>query len=98
MSAVVQRHGGWLLNISSDPAVVKEAAATAEREFKQLEKLVDVAREDAIIAEMAAAIAAGAPRNGAIIQARNKGLTLERIGDHIGVTRERIRQICEART
>jgi DNA-directed RNA polymerase sigma subunit (sigma70/sigma32) len=40
-------------------------------------------------------INAGQPRNYAIFETRATGVSLQRIGDCFGVTRERIRQICE---
>ena len=47
------------------------------------------------IARMLAQIAGGRERNAAIAEARALGARLQEIGSAIGVTRERIRQICD---
>ena len=47
------------------------------------------------IARMLAQIANGSRRNAAIAEARALGARLQEIGSAVGLTRERVRQICE---
>jgi len=39
--------------------------------------------------------AAWAKRRKQVLAMREKGMTLQQIGDHLGITRERVRQICK---
>jgi DNA-directed RNA polymerase sigma subunit (sigma70/sigma32) len=48
---------------------------------------------DAAISKMRYEIARGVERNQAIAKARKTGATLKAIGDAIGLTRQRVRQI-----
>lgn len=66
-------------------AAAMNAANAAKRRHK-----------DFALTAMRAAIAAGSDRNAAIFAARADGVNLEEIGAEIGVTRERVRQICNA--
>lgn len=51
--------------------------------------------QDRLLTEMKHQIDGGKDRNEAIFECRAGGVSLERIGQHFGVTRERIRQICD---
>jgi hypothetical protein len=48
---------------------------------------------DAVLSKLRQEIARGGARNEAIIRARKAGATLQGIGDVVGLTRERVRQI-----
>jgi DNA-directed RNA polymerase specialized sigma24 family protein len=71
--------------IIAGKAAARVAAITAkERRSRQM------------LETMMSEIAAGKDRNRSIFEARMLGLSLESIGQELGVTRERIRQICDA--
>lgn len=53
-------------------------------------------KREQVISLMVEQIADGKPRNEAIFEARSLGATLERISECFDITRERIRQICDA--
>lgn len=63
----------------------RDAAASAKRKYR-----------DQVLTALRASVAAGADRNACIFAARADGVSLEEIGAEFGLTRERIRQICNA--
>ena len=52
---------------------------------------------DAVLATFQQNLAHGVARNVAVIQARKAGATLRAIGDLLGLTKERVRQIVDGR-
>lgn len=77
------------INIKSKIVAAKAAARVAALNAKDR-------HNNQIIETMVAQIAAGKDRNAAIFEARSLGATLERIAGCFDITRERVRQICDA--
>lgn len=89
------KFGAEALQLSDDPAEIarimqrREAGARAQREAEhqaRVGKTLDI---------MDAALAAGEDRKAAFQAAMLAGCTLQQIGDRVGVTRERVRQVSE---
>lgn len=76
-------------NLKSKIIAAKAAARVAAISAKER-------RSNQIIETMLADIAGGKDRNVAIFEARAMGVSLQRIADNFDITRERIRQICDA--
>jgi hypothetical protein len=66
----------------------KEASARSAARVKQRERLANT-----VIPKMKQEIARGVDRDRAIAKARKAGATLKAIGDALGLSRERVRQI-----
>lgn len=79
--------GTYQPKIDADAAASREATERAKAERDESHRN--------IVAAMLGKIGAGYPRNKAVIEARKQGATLEIIGQAIGVSRERVRQIEE---
>lgn len=76
-------------NIKARLIAAKAAARVAAISAKER-------RANQIIEAMLADIAGGKDRNVAIFETRALGISLQRIADHFDITRERVRQICDA--
>jgi biotin operon repressor/DNA-binding transcriptional regulator YhcF (GntR family) len=81
---------------------LRQAAETIQRALKDITDKSKIAAKDArqmrIRRELTLgdeAIAAGKPRNQVIFDLRALGITLEQIGKHHKISRERVRQLCE---
>lgn len=72
-----------------------EARGRQSRERAAVQALARMAHVSEQLAEMDRLLARGLRRNYVIALARRSGLHLEEVGQHIGITRERVRQICE---
>jgi hypothetical protein len=66
----------------------KEARARSAARFKERSRVAST-----VIPKMKQEIARGVDRNDAIARARKAGATLKAIGDALGLTKERVRQI-----
>jgi hypothetical protein len=84
----LHRLSGVALTYPSYIRLVKETRARSAARMKQRERLTNT-----VIPKMKQEIARGMDRDGAIAKARKAGVTLKAIGDALGLTRERIRQI-----
>jgi len=84
----LHRLSGVALTYPSYIRLVKETRARSAARMKQTERLTKT-----VIPEMKQEIVRGMDRDGAIAKARKAGVTLKVIGDALGLTRERIRQI-----
>jgi hypothetical protein len=84
----LHRLSGVALTYPSYVRLVKEMRARSAARMKQRERLTNT-----MIPKMKQEIARGMDRDGAIAKARKAGVTLKAIGDALGLTRERIRQI-----
>src|SRR3981081_2279167 len=73
--------------------IAKQLAAA--RDVTRKKRKLQETRQRAIVATMLRRIDAGTARDKAIARARAEGATLQTIGDAIGITRERVRQIVE---
>jgi hypothetical protein len=73
--------------------IAKQLAAA--REVTRKKRKLQETRQRHIVATMLRRIGAGTVRDKAIARARAEGATLQTIGDAIGITRERVRQIVE---
>jgi len=78
-----------LRKIAEAKQIAFAAASNASRAAKRK-------HHDETLTIMRAALASGANRDACIFAARAEGVTLEDIAKEIGVTRERVRQICNA--
>ncbi|MEN6535701.1 MAG: GcrA family cell cycle regulator [Bryobacteraceae bacterium] len=78
-----------------DGRYAEKIAAAQEAARDETEKRRAAARavEATIISTMIAQLARGVARNEAILQARRAGARFEAIGDAVGVTRQRVKQI-----
>jgi len=92
----VNKYGRWVLAIDGGWPAIKKHLEVSREEARRVSLSAQLSWERAVLSNMEAKIARGEGRNAAIIEARRAGITLELIGQRIGVTRERIRQICEA--
>lgn len=98
---MLRRYGAAMLEHGSSPddaarrlaVVIAEASADA----KAAALAAKARRKRERIDQMLARIAAGDDRDAAILEARALGASLQDIGDAVGLTRERIRQICDER-
>ena len=52
---------------------------------------------DAVLSKLGQDLSRGIPRNEAIIRARKGGATLQSIGEVLGLSKERVRQIVDGR-
>jgi len=84
----LHRLSGVALTYPSYIRLVKETRARSATRIKQRERLTNT-----VIPKMKQEIARGMDRDGAIAKARKAGVTLKAIGDALGLTPERIRQI-----
>jgi DNA-binding Lrp family transcriptional regulator len=80
-----------------EEAVTKtqEAIGAAKAEAKRKAKEAQQAHIRRMLDIADLEISTGADRNEVIFKTRHAGLTLEIMGQHFGITRERIRQICD---
>lgn len=96
----LKRYGAQLMEHGATPSEAAAALAKKITVAKAAARVHAIAakekRANDLIDTMQEAIAAGKPRNAAIFEARALGLSLERIGLAFDVTRERIRQVCDA--
>lgn len=79
--------GTYQSKIDAELAAAREATERMKTKRDECHRI--------IIAAMLGKITAGYPRNRAVIEAREQGATLAIIGQAIGVSRERVRQIEE---
>ena len=99
VTRLVRRHGKEFL--SAHPDLVEAARITRERKIKIFAAAKVAAaearavRQRSIIETMHSEIRNGIDRNRAIFNARAQGIQLEKLAAEFGVTRERVRQICE---
>lgn len=96
---LLTRYGRDVLAVAPTPEeasrIIRERKIAAYAAARAAAQLAKSARRRAAIEKMLADIDAGADRNEAVFEARATGLELEAIAREIGVTRERVRQICE---
>lgn len=97
---LVNRYGHEVLGAGGTPeeihARLKEIQEQATAKARASAHAKWLAKQRMAINAMHEAIAAGTPRNMAIAECRSAGVTLERLGEEFGITRERVRQICGA--
>lgn len=86
--------GAWVIDVG-DPIKVMQIIDAENAKAKLAALSAQAAWEAARLRDLDALISGGLGRNHAIRKIRATGLTLQMIGTHLGVTRERIRQICE---
>lgn len=82
--------------VATDPRPTEEIYAAIEAKDKadqEARSIEERAAVDAALAELANLLQMGASRRPAFQQAMKKGATLQEIGDVVGLTRERVRQI-----
>ena len=84
----LHRLSGAALTYPSYIRQEKEARARAAARMKERKRA-----ESTVIPRMQQEIARGVERNQAIAKARKTGATLKAIGDAVGLTRQRVRQI-----
>jgi hypothetical protein len=84
----LHRLSGAALTYPSYIRQEKEARARAAARMKERKRITDAA-----ISKMRHEIARGVERNQAIAKARKTDATLKAIGDAVGLTRQRVRQI-----
>lgn len=96
----LKRYGIALLDQGATP---DEAAAAVRTKLMAAKAVARVAainasesRRDRMLTAMKEQIANGKPRNEAIFEARSYGCTLQEIASCFDITRERVRQICDA--
>lgn len=94
---LAERFGVEVLGLSDNPAEIRRILADGERAKKEAAAVAEVVRIAGVIAEMQAAITAGEPREIAFRAAMLQGVTLQAIGDAVGLTRERIRQLTDGK-
>ena len=78
------------LSLTFPSYVRAEKALRAKSAVRQKERK---RKMDTVLSKLRQEIARGVARNEAIIRARKAGATLQAIGDVVGLTRERVRQI-----
>lgn len=95
VSLAVRRFGRDVLKASSDPVkaaqITREAVLNAKAAARMAAINARNERRQRLLTEMLAAVPNG--RDDAIFAARAAGLELQAIGDALGITRERVRQI-----
>lgn len=96
----IMKYGRGVLELGATPA---EAVAACKAKIVEAEAAARVAALHAkakhnsqIVDLMLSQISQGKDRNAAIFEARALGVTLEQIGGCFEITRERVRQICDA--
>jgi DNA-directed RNA polymerase sigma subunit (sigma70/sigma32) len=97
--SVLRQYGAAMLDHGANPdeaaLKVRQMVASAKAEARVAALAAKARRQQERIAAMLEQIAAGRERDAAIFEARALGAALEDIGRAIGVTRERVRQICD---
>ncbi len=88
----LQRLSGAALTFPAYIRLEKEARARAAVRIKARARIASSA-----MAKMRQEIARGVDRNQAIAKARKAGATLQAIGDAVGISKERVRQIVEGK-
>ena len=96
---VLRQYGASMLDYGSTPdeaaVKVKEMVVAARAEARAAALDAKARRRQERIDLMLEQIAGGRERDAAVFEARALGAALEDIGRAIGVTRERVRQICD---
>ena len=91
------RYGVEILASGKDPVVILAELRELETQRQQAERAAHQAKVDALLSEMQRGIEAGLDRGFMFTAALVSGATLQAIGDRVGVTRERVRQVIENR-
>lgn len=90
---LAKRFGGDVLNLSNDPAEIRRQLAEREQQEQvRLQSEIEKKVANALI-EMQTALDAGEDRKVAFQVAMLQGATLQQVGDVVGITRERVRQV-----
>jgi len=96
---VLRRYGSSMLDHGSSPdeaaLKIKEIVTAAKAQARAAALEAKARRRQERIDLMLEQIAGGRERDAAVFEARALGAALEDIGRAIGVTRERVRQICD---
>jgi DNA-directed RNA polymerase sigma subunit (sigma70/sigma32) len=96
---VLRQYGSSMLEQGASPdeaaLKVKEMVAAAKAQARAAALEAKARRRQERIDLMLEQIAKGRERDAAVFEARSLGAALEDIGRAIGVTRERVRQICD---
>ncbi len=96
---VLRRYGSSMLELGVSPdeaaVKVKELVAAAKAQARAAALEAKARRRKERIDLMREQIAGGRERDAAVFEARALGAALEVIGHAIGLTRERVRQICD---
>jgi DNA-directed RNA polymerase sigma subunit (sigma70/sigma32) len=96
---VLRQYGSSMLDHGSSPdeaaLKIKEIVTAAKAQARAAALEAKVRRRQERIDLMLEQIAGGRERDAAVFEARALGAALEDIGRAIGVTRERVRQICD---
>lgn len=99
-SKAIKRYGMELLEHGSTPQeaakAIREKVVAAQAAARVSALKAKNRRREEIVSVMLEQVRMGKPRDEAIFEARSLGLTLERIAECFDLTRERIRQICDA--
>lgn len=90
-----QKYGLEALSIADDPADIMAHFFEQKKAERECIKAADRAKTDAALVVMQEAIASGTDRKLAFQAAMICGATLQQIGDIVGLTRERVRQITD---
>lgn len=89
------RYGLDILNLSDDPGKIQEALKAKKQQEKEARDAEHVAEVEAALSLMKEALIRGEDRAIVYRAALIRGATLQQIGDIVGVTRERVRQIVD---
>ena len=99
-SKAIKRYGMELLEHGSTPQeaakAIREKVVAAQAAARLAALKAKNRRREEIVSMMLEQVRMGKPRDEAIFEARSLGVTLEQIAGCFDLTRERIRQICDA--
>lgn len=91
------RFGAEVLAVSDDPAEIRHHLIAVAKAKNDERAAIQEAKIVAAIADMQAVLDGGVERSVAFKAAMLQGATLQAIGDQVGLTRERVRQIVHSR-
>lgn len=90
---LANRFGVEVLALSDDPGEIRRQLAERDQHERAALDSAQAAKVTAVIADMQRALDAGEDRGVAFKAAMLQGATLQAVGDQVGITRERVRQI-----
>lgn len=94
---LAERYGVGVLANGKDPAVLLAELREAEETKREAEATERSAKIEKLLDEMERGLTAGCDRAFMFTAALVAGATLKGISDRVGITRERVRQVIEAR-